>query len=375
MISTRTHGSIDYAVALLFGGLAASSRLPLSARAIFGSAGAYHAAYSAVTDYEAGVTPALGMGQHLVLDAAGAAALLGAGVMLRRQPAAVRLLLLAAGLAECVVIARSSAVPGSGPGSPAGLTGRMLGVDGRPMEQVGELPLDMPKPVAPDVFVVDGILRRPLGVVLPVRMTVIRLPTGGLLLYSPTRLTPGLRTALESLGPIRHLVAPNIEHWLFLKQWQQAYPDAITWAPPGLRKRRQVRSSGVRVNHDLGATTPREWGGIEMVPVPGLGFREMALFHRASGTLVLADLVLDLPRDQVPALLRPIAGWLDIVGSDGKPPVYVRAVIKLRRRAARAAAQRLLALHPDRVVFSHGPWFRQNGTVALRHALRWLLPD
>ena len=243
------------------------------------------------------------------------------------------------------------------------------------MEQVSDLPLDMPKPVAPDVFVVDSVLRRPLGIVLPVRMTVIRLPTGGLLLYSPTRLTPALQSALESLGPIRHLVAPNIEHWLFLKQWQQACPDAVTWAPPGLRKRRQVRRSGVRVHHDLGQTAPREWGGIEVVPVPGFGFREITLFHQASRTLMLADLVLDLPREQVPALVRPVAGWLDIVGSNGKPPVYVRAVIKLRRRAARDAVKRLLALNPERVVFSHGPWFRQNGVVQLRHALRWLLPD
>lgn len=375
MISTRTHGSIDYAVALLFGGLAASSRLPLAARATFGSAGIYHAAYSAITDYEAGMRPALGMGQHLVLDAAGAAALLGAGVMMRRQPAAVRLMLIAAGLAECAIIARSSAVPVSGPGSPAGLAGRMLGADGMPMDQVGDLPLDVPKPIAPDLFVVDSILRRPLGVVLPVRMTVIRLPGGELLLHSPTRFSPELQAALEPLGRIRHLVAPNMEHWLFLKEWQQAYPDAITWGTPGLGKRRQVRRSGVRIDRELTAGAPVPWPGIELIMVPGLGFREAALFHRPSRSLVLTDLVLDLPRNQVPALLRPVAGLLDIVGSDGKPPVYVRAVILLRRRAAREAARRLLACNPERVVFAHGAWFRQHGAVALRHALRWLLPD
>jgi hypothetical protein len=116
MISTRLHGFIDYAVALLLGGLSASRSLSPPVRSALGSAGAYHAGYSALTDYEAGLRPWLTMRQHLVLDALGAAALCGAGLLMRRQRPGERALLVAVGLSELAVVASSRAMPVSVPG-------------------------------------------------------------------------------------------------------------------------------------------------------------------------------------------------------------------------------------------------------------------
>ena len=115
MISTRLHGFIDYAVALLLGGLAASRSLSPPVRRALGSAGAYHASYSVLTDYEAGMRPWLTMRQHLVLDALGAVALGGAGLLVRQQRPGERALLVAVGLAELAVVALSRAAPASGP--------------------------------------------------------------------------------------------------------------------------------------------------------------------------------------------------------------------------------------------------------------------
>ncbi|KAA5611528.1 DUF4336 domain-containing protein [Rhodovastum atsumiense] len=215
-----------------------------------------------------------------------------------------------------------------------------------------------------------------MGRVLPVRMTVIRLDNGDLLLHAPTRFSDRLRERLERLGRIRHLVAPNSGHWTFLRDWQRACPDATTWAAPRLRDRAQVRRSGVRLDHDIGATAPPAWGDtIETLTVPGgLGFHEVALFHRPSRTLVLTDLVLSLEAAKLPALLRPLLRWAGMVAPDAMPPPYLRAVVRLRRRAAAKAAARLLELRPDRVIFAHGHWFAQDGTAALAHALRWLVP-
>lgn len=236
-------------------------------------------------------------------------------------------------------------------------------------------PLDTLQTVTGELSVVDSTIRSPIGLTLPVRMTVIRLPDDSLLLHSPTRLTPTLRAEVQRLGQVRHLLAPNIAHWTFLREWQQAFPDAVTWAAPGLRNRRQVRRSGVRLDHDLSDTAPSPWPGIELVLIPGgFGFSEIALFHRPSRTLLLADLVLNVPGNQVPAVVRPLARLIGLVESGGKPAVYLRAVIALRRRDAAQAAKRLLALQPERVIFGHGDWFRQDGTAALRHALRWLVP-
>ena len=328
-----------------------------------------------MTDYEAGLRPSLTMRQHLALDAVGAAALCGAGVLMRRQPFAARALLLAAGLSELAVIALSSAAPVSGPGQGAGPVSRVLGLGATPGERVSYPPLDTPKPVAEDVFIVDSLLPGTVGKVLAARMTAIRLHDGDLLLHSPTRFNSALKRDLDRLGRIRHLVAPNIAHWTFLKAWQEACPDATTWAAPGLRERAQVRKSGVRLDHDLGDTAPHEWGGgIELVMLPGgMGFREAALFHQPTRTLVLTDLVLNLEAPKVPAALRPLARLFGMVAPDGMPPPYLRTLIKLRRQAAAQAASRLLELRPERVIFAHGRWFEEDGTAALRRSLRWLV--
>jgi len=363
MISTRFHGLIDYTVAALFGRLAASRALSPRVRCVLGTAGAYHTSYSVLTDYEAGLQPRLTMRQHLLLDALGGAALCGAGLLMRRERGTARALLIAAGLSELAVVALSSSTPVSGPA-------RHAQTDGAAYP-----PLDTPKPVADDLFIVDSELSGAMGRVLPVRMTVVRLPGGDLLLHSPTRFTHALQAELERLGRIRHLVAPNVVHWTFLKEWQRACPDAVTWAAPGLRKRSQVRKSGVRLDHDLATIAPAEWGGaIALATVPGgLGFRETALFHRPTRTLMLTDLVVNLEPQKVPAAIRPIARLLGTTAPDGMPPAYLRAVIKLHRPAAAAAAERLLALDPQRVIFAHGRWFERDGAILLRRSLRWLL--
>jgi hypothetical protein len=362
-IPTWLHGRIDYSVAGLLTAAAAARSLTPTVRRTLALAGATHASYSAVTDYEAGVKPWLSMRQHLALDALGGLALFGAGLAMRRQPAGQRALLIAAGLAELSVVAYSSDTPTTGPAYSDAV--------------VGYEPLDTLKSIADDVFVVDSTLPGLLGKVLPVRMTVIRLPDGSLLLHSPTRLTDSLRQALLPLGPVTHLVAPNVAHWTLLKPWQQAFPQATIWAAPGLRQRRQVRRSGLRINRDLGPSAPGTWADvIDLIMVEGgLGFREAALFHRPSRTLVLTDLVVNLEPAKVPSLVLPVMRLFGSTEPDGMPPPYLRFAVRLRRKAAAAAAEQMLALRPERVVFTHGRYFTADATRQLRHSFRWLLGE
>ncbi|WP_204848281.1 DUF4336 domain-containing protein [Rhodopila globiformis] len=360
MIPTWLHGLIDWTVAGLLGGASASRAFSPPVRATLGSAGAYHASYALATDYEAGLVPLLTMRQHLVLDALGGAAILAAGLALRNVTSRERALLVATGLSELAIVALSDTNAG-----------------GKPVvtESVAYQPLDMARPVADDVFIVESLAPGALGRVLPARMTVIRLANGDLLLHSPTRYSDALKRQLEGLGRIAHLVAPNSAHWTHMADWQRACPTATTWGVPGLRQRRPVRRSGLHLDFDLGEAAPPDWGDtVDLVMVPGgMGFREAALFHRPSGTLVLTDLVLNLEPAKVPPLMRLIARLFGSTAPGGMPPPYVRAIFKLRRPAATQAAVRLLKLRPERVIFAHGRWFESNGAAELRRSLRWLL--
>lgn len=235
--------------------------------------------------------------------------------------------------------------------------------------------LDVLKPVAENLWIVDSGPQQAMGLTLPVRMTVIRLGNGDIWLHSPTRFNSELRREIETLGPIRHLVAPNIAHWTHLKNWQTSCPAAVTSASPNLRQRPQVQREGLRLDRDLTDAPPGEWSGeIEQVVVPGgAGFREVAFLHRPTRTLILTDLIQNLEPEKLPLGTRVFAKLTGIQAPDGKAPAYLRLVIRLRRDEAKEAVSRIVAWNPERVIFSHGQWFERDGAESLKRAFRWLL--
>ncbi len=242
-------------------------------------------------------------------------------------------------------------------------------------EDVTYPPLDVLKPVAENLWIVDSGPQQAMGLTLPVRMTVIRLANGDVWLHSPTRFNGELRREIETLGPIRHLVAPNVAHWTHLKDWQSRSPAAMTSAAPNLRKRPQLRRSGVRLDRDLTDAPPEAWSReIEQTIVPGgAGFREVAFFHKPTRTLILTDLIQNLEPKKLPFGTGLFAKVTGVAAPDGKAPAYLRLIVRLRRHQAREAVSRLIAWNPERVIFSHGRWFERDGTAQLRRAFAWLL--
>lgn len=239
------------------------------------------------------------------------------------------------------------------------------------MTEVSYSPLDLPKRVAEGVWIIDSE-HQMAGASLPVRMTVLQLADGTLLLHSPTRHTVQTQEALEQLGPIAHVVAPNTVHWSYMSQWQEHAPGATYWAVPGLRKRRAVVRSGLRLDRDL-PQGDQEWlGNVDCVLVRGLGVTEAALFHRSTRTLVLTDLIVNVETSKLPGALSLGARLVGSAAPHGKAPIYARIAFKLGGAQASAAARRLVELEPDRVIFCHGRWFEANAAQQLREALAWL---
>lgn len=342
MISSRTHAAIDVGVALGLAATAIATSSPRS-RVAAGTASCLLTAVSAATDYEGGCFPRLSLGAHRAIEAASGAAL--CAWSLRRGGSRA---LAAAGSVQ-LALALLSADRGAGPPCTV------------------YAPLDAPKPFADGVWLVDSVL----GPGLPVRMTVLRLANGDLVLHSPTRYSPALHRALERLGPIRHLVAPSSVHWVFMKAWQDASPEAASWAAPGLGARGQVRRSGLRIDGELGDAPPDVWRGeVELAVVRGLGgFAEVAMLHRASRTALLTDLVQNIEARKLPWVLRPVGRVLGNLAPDGRAPAHLRAIVSSR---SRAAARRIVAWAPERVVVAHGRPIEHDAAAALARSLAWL---
>jgi Domain of unknown function (DUF4336) len=155
-------------------------------------------------------------------------------------------------------------------------------------------PINVYKPLAPDIGIVDGPLEYLTvgGIKLPLpfttRMTVVRLLNGDLFLHSPIKFDEGLAKELQDLGRIRHLVSPNQFHYAHIGEWARAFPETISWASPRVRRRAQARHVDIDFTRDLEVNAPEEWRReIDQLLLPGGYFKEFIFFHKASRTLIL----------------------------------------------------------------------------------------
>ncbi len=236
----------------------------------------------------------------------------------------------------------------------------------------GYEPLNTPKPVAPSVWIVDGPAIRFYGMPYPTRATILRLADGGLWVHSPTQLDAGLAAAVEALGPVRHLVAPNWIHYAFVAQWQARFPEAESWAAPGVVQRARSRGMDLHFDHALGQEPPAAWAGeIDQMIVRGSKIhREAVFFHRASRTLILTDLIENFEPGKLGLGFRIAARLAGILDPDGKAPIDMRQSFR-DRAALRADVDRMIGWDPQRVILAHGRWYPQNGAAELRRAFRW----
>lgn len=245
-----------------------------------------------------------------------------------------------------------------------------------PAAQVPYEPLNVPKPVADNVWIVDGPeIRFGLGLMkvpFPTRMTVVRLPDGGLWLHSPVAPDPELRARLSTLGPIRIILAPNTLHYWWLSDWAELFPDAAVFAPLTLSRTAKRKLP----RHDtLDDKPPSLWAGtIDQLVVSGGILTEIVFFHRPSRTLLLTDLIenfeLSRVRSRWLGLLLRIGGVLD---PDGKSPIDMRLSFFRHRAGLRNAVRTMLAWQPERVILAHGRWYDRDGGQELRRAFRWVL--
>jgi hypothetical protein len=208
-----------------------------------------------------------------------------------------------------------------------------------------------------------------LGMRLTTTMVVLKLADGGLLLWSPTALTPELRGAVERLGPVTHLYAPDLFHHLWLGDWAAAYPAARVHAPPGLRKKRP----DLRIDRVHGATREPAFAGVlDELPVRGFRLEESALLVRPARTLLVADLVHNVgrPTHAWTAMYTKMMGFYDQIALSR----LIRWTAFSDRKAARRSIDDLIALPFDRLVVGHGDPLTSGGAEALASAYAWLRP-
>jgi hypothetical protein len=220
----------------------------------------------------------------------------------------------------------------------------------------------MLRPIARDLWVAEQPLRF-YGVPVGARMSVVRLSSGGVLLYSPIDPTPELRAAVEAIGPVRFRVAPNRWHHLFAAEWG----DGELWIAPGLARKRPDLAIGARLSDGAGGwAADLEHHAMAGAPL----FGETVFLHRASRSLLCCDLVHNVTA-RSPVLQRV---FMRALGGYGGVKTNLSDRVAARdRKAHRQSLERVLGWDFDRIVMAHGEICETGGLEALRRAYSWAL--
>jgi len=221
--------------------------------------------------------------------------------------------------------------------------------------------------VGPRLWRFESQIKLPGGVPFPVAMSVVQLADGSVLLHAPLKIDDALAAEIEAIGPVAHLVAPNLLHHLFVGHAQQRWPQARTHAVAGLdQKRPDLRIDEV-LGQELHASLRDDLDGFVMNAAPT--FRETPFFHRPSGTLLATDLIFHVKKAD--ALSTQLV--MRLTGTYGKLAMSRawRFATKDKPGAA-AAAERILAWEIQKLAPVHGTVVDDDAKNRLAATLAWM---
>ena len=205
-----------------------------------------------------------------------------------------------------------------------------------------------------------------MGLSVVSRMTVVRCAGGALWLHSPVPITPALQQALDALGTVRWIVAPNCAHHLFAGPAQAVYPQALLYGAPGLRAKRP----DLTTLQDLPNADATPWlADLDQVFVAGMPLvNETVWLHRASGTVIVTDLCMWFrqPSSWSMRLYGRLNGTLK-----GLAVSRLVRLLTRDRAAAAASCQHIVQWPIQRVVVAHDCVLEDDAKGQLERALAW----
>ncbi len=232
--------------------------------------------------------------------------------------------------------------------------------------------------IAPRVWTVNGpivhMAHVGMSIPFPTRMLVAQLTDDSLWIWSPTKPTADLFAQVNALGVVKHLISPNKIHYANIAAWKRAYPAATAWASPGVRERASAQNIDVSFDRDLSESADVAWSGeIDQLIFRGSRFLdEVVFFHRATRTLIVADLIENFESEKMTFPERLLMKFAGITDPDGKASNAFRTTFLGHHEVARECFDRMRAYKPERIVIAHGRCYASNADSELRRAFRWL---
>jgi len=224
----------------------------------------------------------------------------------------------------------------------------------------------MLKQIAADIWAHDEDVALPLGLDMPGRATLMRLPDGRLALHSPLPVDDAVAREIDALGEVGFLIAPNSLHWMYLKAAKERWKSARVLASPVLAKK--LGSFPFEPLPETGRIDGME--GVRVERIQGAPrIQEHVFLHEGSRSLVVGDLLFNVHECRsfwMRLVLRVGGTWKKTAQS-----IEWRRLVKDRAAAARSASD-VLSWDFERVVVAHGDVVEDDARERTRRALAWM---
>jgi hypothetical protein len=225
------------------------------------------------------------------------------------------------------------------------------------------------------------------------RGTLIELSSGHLAIFSPVALTDDVRATVSSKGSgtVKYIIAPDIEHHIFVTPWAKAYPEAEIIGVEGLPEKREgdEATKGIKFHHVYSKGNKRDLRvgrefdeDFEVEFVHSHQNKELALLHKPSKTLIQADLLFNLPATEqfsksgvsaTSGILTKLFGGIMNLRGDAtwqKRAIWYGVAGKDRKGFAESVA-RIEKWDFDRIVPCHGDVIETGGKQKFEGLMNW----
>jgi hypothetical protein len=214
-----------------------------------------------------------------------------------------------------------------------------------------------------------------LGLDIGSRMSVVRLPSGALVLISPIELKAQDCQSLNLLGSVGHIIAPNLFHHFSIGSTQKLYPNAQTWGVAGLTE----KCPDLRVDQHLPSSGSFEktleyfsFKGFKALMPNGVKpANETVFYHRPTRTLILTDIAYNFDKNNT--LGTRFAAKVLLGSYETLMPSRFEKLATRDKTQVKHSVEQVLNWDFDRVIPGHGSVVETGGKAQFEAGYRWFL--
>jgi len=202
------------------------------------------------------------------------------------------------------------------------------------------------------------------------RSTAVKLNDGSVWLFASTTADDETLSKIKEIGPVKYIIAPDIEHYLNLADFHKAFPDAKVIGVEGHETKpalSQVKFSGIYGKDPEGTKYGFE-DEVSSCYFSGFVNKDVAFCHKASKTLIEADLLFNMPpKEQYSKSNKSPYSWIPFVSNMAPFGWYHRwAVSKLvtDEEITKRHATIVAGWDFDTIIPCHGDVIEKNGKAA-----------